>query len=50
MVILHLFCRVVDVKADPTLKLVYAYKLDSIWVIINHLTKSAHFIPIHTKY
>jgi transposase InsO family protein len=40
----------VDVKADPTLKLVYACKLDWIWVIINRLTKSAHFIPVHTKY
>jgi hypothetical protein len=39
-----------DVKADPTLKLVSAYKFDSIWVIVDRLTKSAHFIPIHTKY
>jgi hypothetical protein len=27
-----------------------ARKFDSIWVIIDQLTKSAHFIPIHTKY
>jgi hypothetical protein len=49
MLILHLFCRVVDVKADPTLKLVYASKVDSIWVIITRPTKSTHFVPIHTK-
>src|SRR6185436_2897498 len=23
---------------------------DSIWVIVDHLTKSAHFLPIKTKY
>ena len=23
---------------------------DSIWVIVDHLTKSAHFIPVKTKY
>jgi hypothetical protein len=40
----------VDVKADPTLKLVSAHNFDSIWVIIEQLTKSAHFIPINTKY
>jgi hypothetical protein len=39
-----------DVKADPTLKLVFARKFDSIWVIIDRLTKSAHFVPVHTKY
>jgi hypothetical protein len=50
MLILHLFCPVVDVKADPTLKLVSARKFDSIWVIIGRLTKSAHFIPINTNY
>jgi hypothetical protein len=33
-----------DVKADPTLKLVFARKFDSIWVIVDRLTKSAHFI------
>jgi hypothetical protein len=27
-----------------------AHKLDSIWVIIDRLTKSAHFIPVSTKY
>jgi hypothetical protein len=27
-----------------------ARKFDSIWVIVDRLIKSAHFIPIHTKY
>jgi hypothetical protein len=27
-----------------------ARKFYSIWVIVNRLTKSAHFIPIHSKY
>jgi hypothetical protein len=27
-----------------------ARKFDLIWVIVDRLTKSAHFIPIHTKY
>jgi hypothetical protein len=27
-----------------------AHKFDSIWVIVDQLTKSTHFIPIHTKY
>jgi hypothetical protein len=27
-----------------------ARKFDSIWVIVNRLSKSAHFIPIHTNY
>jgi hypothetical protein len=50
MLIRHQFCRVLDVKADSTLKLVSARKFDSIWVISNRLTKSARFIPINTKY
>jgi hypothetical protein len=43
--ILHLFCQVEDVKADPILKLVFALKIDSIWVVVDRLTKFAHFIP-----
>jgi hypothetical protein len=27
-----------------------AHKFNSIWVIVDRLTKSAHFIPIHTKH
>jgi hypothetical protein len=27
-----------------------AGKLDSIWVIVDGLSKSAHFIPVNTKY
>jgi hypothetical protein len=27
-----------------------ARKFNSIWVIMDQLTKSAHFIPVHTKY
>jgi hypothetical protein len=40
----------VDVKADPTLKLVSTRKFDSVWVIVDRLTKSSHFIPVNTKY
>jgi hypothetical protein len=40
----------VDVKTDPTLKLVSARKFDLVWVIIDRLTKSSHFIPVNTKY
>jgi hypothetical protein len=25
-------------------------KVDSIWVIIDYFTKSAHFIPVHTRF
>jgi hypothetical protein len=27
-----------------------ARKFDSIWVIVDRFTKSAHLIPVHTKY
>jgi hypothetical protein len=27
-----------------------AHKFDSIWVIVDRLTKSVHFIPINTSY
>jgi hypothetical protein len=27
-----------------------AHKFDSIWVIVDRLTKSIYFIPVHTKY
>jgi hypothetical protein len=49
MLILHPFWRGMDVEADPTLKLVSGYKFDSIWVIVDVLTKSSHFIPVNTK-
>jgi hypothetical protein len=40
----------VDVKADPTLKLVFARKYNSIWAIVDRFIKSAHFIPVNTNY
>jgi hypothetical protein len=27
-----------------------AHKFDSIWIIVDGLSKSAHFIPVHTRY
>jgi hypothetical protein len=27
-----------------------ARKFDSIWVIVDQLTKSAHFVPVNTRY
>jgi hypothetical protein len=27
-----------------------AHKFNSIWVIMDHLTKSTHFIPVNTNY
>jgi hypothetical protein len=29
---------------------IIARKFDSIWVIVDQLSKSAHFIPVHTRY
>jgi hypothetical protein len=29
---------------------VTAHKFDSIWVIVGRLSKSAHFIPVNTRY
>jgi hypothetical protein len=39
-----------DVKADSTLKFVSTRKFDSVWVIVDQLTRSAHFIPVNTNY
>jgi hypothetical protein len=39
-----------DVKADSILKLVFARKFDSIWVIIDRLIRSAHFIAVNIKF
>jgi hypothetical protein len=30
--------------------LLTAHKFDSIWVIVDQLSKSDHFIPVHTNY
>jgi hypothetical protein len=30
--------------------LLIAQKIDLIWMIVDRLTKSVHFIPVHTKY
>jgi uncharacterized protein YpbB len=29
---------------------IMAHKFDSIWVIVNRLSKSVHFIPVNTNY
>jgi hypothetical protein len=40
-----------DISMDFIMDLpLTAHKFDSIWVIIDRLTKSAHFIPVSTKY
>jgi hypothetical protein len=40
-----------DIKMDFIVGLpLTAHKFDSIWVIVDRLTKSAHFVPVHTKY
>jgi hypothetical protein len=40
-----------DISMDFIVALpLMASKFDSIWVIVDRLSKSAHFIPIHTNY
>jgi hypothetical protein len=40
-----------DISMDFIVSLpLTARKFNLIWVIIDRLTKSAHFIPVHTKY
>jgi hypothetical protein len=40
-----------DISMDFIVRLpLMAHKFDSIWVIVDRFTKSALFIPIHTKY
>jgi hypothetical protein len=40
-----------DIRMDFIVGLpLTAHKFDSIWVIMDRLSKSAHFIPVHTNY
>jgi hypothetical protein len=40
-----------DISMDLIVGLpLMACKFDLIWVIMNRLSKSAHFLPIHTRY
>jgi hypothetical protein len=40
-----------DISMDFIMGLpMMAHKFDSIWVIMDRLSKSAHFIPVHTRY
>jgi hypothetical protein len=40
-----------DISMDFIVDLpMMARKFDSIWVIVDRLSKSTHFIPIHTRY
>jgi hypothetical protein len=40
-----------DISVDVIVGLpLSAHKFDSIWVIIDRFTKSAHFIPVHTNH
>jgi hypothetical protein len=44
-------CKWDDISIDFIVGLsLTVHKFDLIWVIIDQLTKSAHFIPINTKY
>jgi hypothetical protein len=44
-------CKWDDISMDLIMGLpLMAHKFDSIWVIVDRLTKSTHFIPINTKY
>jgi hypothetical protein len=40
-----------DISIDFIMRLpLTTCKFDLIWVIVNRLTKSAHFIPVNTRY
>jgi hypothetical protein len=40
-----------DISMDFIMGLpMMTHKFDSIWVIVDHLSKSAHFIPINTNF
>jgi hypothetical protein len=40
-----------DIRMDFIMGLpLTSHKFDSIWVIVDRFTKSAHFIPVHTHY
>jgi hypothetical protein len=44
-------CKWDDISMDFIVGLpLTAHKFDSIWVIVDQLSKSAHFIPVHTRY
>jgi hypothetical protein len=44
-------CKWDDISKDFIVGLpMPAHKFDSIWVIINRLSKSTHFIPVNTNY
>jgi hypothetical protein len=44
-------CKWEDISMDFIVGLpLSTHKFDSIWVIVDQFTKSAHFIPVHTNY